>query len=100
MNTPTPDIVQRLRHEDSMNPERDEYRNEVLGRAATTIETLREAVAARDEAIRVLGGECIRIGTLLHEEYFEGEVDVLGNVVSNDVLANPIARNACEGTQT
>jgi hypothetical protein len=96
MNTPTPDIVQRCK-ECASACDRCQYTHE---EAATTIETLREAVAARDEAIRVLGGECIRIGTLLHEEYFEGEVDVLGNVVSNDVLANPIARNACEGTQT
>jgi hypothetical protein len=90
MNTPTPNIVQRLR----------DLKFKTFLEAATTIEELRETVAARDEAVRVLGGECIRIGTLLHEEYFEGEVDVLGNVVSNDVLANPIARNACEGTQT
>lgn len=44
-----PDIVDRLRHEDSMNPERDEYKHEVLGRAAAELTRLR---AELDEASR------------------------------------------------
>jgi hypothetical protein len=106
MTTPTPDIVQRLRHEDSMNPERDEYRNEVLGRAATTIEALREAVAARDEAIRVLGEEVRAWRSMPHMDhilasYWADEPDDEIFIVSwgHAVDANPIARAACEGTK-
>jgi len=64
MSNPEPiDIVQRLRHERSMNPEQDEYKHEVLGRAASEIEALRERAEqaerdrdeARKEVVRVRG---------------------------------------------
>jgi hypothetical protein len=46
-------ITDRLRHGLSMNPDRDEYRAEVLERAADYIERLEACVRAADVAIDI-----------------------------------------------
>jgi hypothetical protein len=86
--TPTPDIVQRCK-ECASACDRCQYTHE---EAATTIKALREAVAARDEAIRVLG-ELYYNGVLLGYDRQWRDAQIAK-------IANPIARDACEGSTT
>jgi hypothetical protein len=95
MTTPTPDIVQRLRNRG----------HRIDLEAATTIEALRAAVAARDEAIRVLGDLAQDAHSGLR--YIRHTCDPVPYGVGWDrveekraaVDANPIARAACEGAK-
>jgi hypothetical protein len=97
--SPTPDIVQRLRNRG----------HRIDLEAATTIEALREAVAARDEAIRVLG-EAQAAWLSVDSEHRDNNPcpdpclrkNYLDRArkASKAVNANPIARAACEGTTT
>jgi hypothetical protein len=80
MTTPTPDIVQRLRNRG----------HRIDLEAAATIEELREAV-------RVLGEE-VSSWRRWHCDPRNRTPDKLDNEATKAVDANPIARDACEGT--
>jgi hypothetical protein len=107
MTTPTPDIVQRLRDWkfELREPEGEHLCRDLAScftEAATTIETLREAVRVRDEAIRVLGEE-VATARGVTEVCSDPELkccdDCNYGQAKNATDANPIARDACEAAK-
>lgn len=73
-------LVVRLRHEDSMNPERDAYRHEVLGKSAASLSALKaEVVKWKWLASRARCG-CLAKDCCVHGSYYE-EPDEIAPVV-------------------